>query len=160
MYAIYFAMQVLGLIPVLVQLFASEEPGHHFYSFGEGLVSILIFTVVGGILWVLADRLAARVAREFNPTLDKFTLTLETAYTFGFFFLGLYFVLASIASALQQLYYVVAVVAQLPESDPQRSIAMFQLYKPGITLIAGFASLFGAPFWARKLISFGAKKSN
>ena len=120
-------------------------------------MTVAVLILIALILWLFADRLAAAIVRGVDTSIDKFGLSLEDAYTFAFVFLGLYFVLSTIGPALQQLYYVVAVVAQLPESDPQRSIAVFQLYKPGITLIAGFASLLGAPFWARKLVALGAK---
>ena len=153
-YAICLMVQTLALIPLYIQVIGHDTTGTRgvwilLEPFGAVFASL--------ILWIFAERLAALVVRSSEPAIDKFALTLEAAYTFGFFLLGLYFVLSTIGSTLQQLYYVVAVVAQLPESDPQRSLALFQLYQPGITVIAGFTSLLGASFWARKLVALGER---
>jgi hypothetical protein len=154
-YAIYYAVQTVAFIPTIAQLLVWGP--QRSASVLPLLVIVLPFAIVAGILWFSAERLAAAIIRNSEPAIDKFTFTLETAYTFSFFFLGLYFVLSSIASFLQQLYYLVAVVAQLSQNAPERSRAFFDIYRPGITLIAGFASLLGAPFWARKLVAFGAR---
>jgi hypothetical protein len=158
-YAIYAAVQVLAVVPYVVPL-AMAGPASGISDRLLLLVRPMGLALTAVFLWRIADRLAARTVQEANPTMDRFNLTMEDAYTFAFVFLGLYFILSSIASLLQQLYYLVAVVAQLPESDPQRSLALFQLYGPAITFIAGLASLLAAPFWSRNLIAFGVKRQS
>jgi len=154
-YALYFILQIVSAMPMTWRFVSMGDPGPQF-----AIAIIAFMMLIALVLWSFAHRLAAAIVRGADTSIDKFGLTLEETYIFAFVFLGLYFILSTIGPALQQLYYVVAVVAQLSESDPQRSIAVFQLYKPGITVIAGFASLLGAPFWARKLVALGAKMNN
>lgn len=149
-YAIYYATQVLSLLPIMVQMISLERGFARLA--GDGL-SIGSFALGALILWVFAEQIATAIVGRTNLTVDKFALTLQDAYTFAFVFLGLYFVLSSIAATAAQLYYIVTVAAQMPQDAPERWRALFDIYKPGITLIAGFASLIGAPIWSRRLIA-------
>jgi hypothetical protein len=152
-YAISFIVQAVALVPLYIQLMSHDaKDARGPWIFLEPIGMILTALV----LWTIAGRLATQVVGKSDPMIDRFSITLETAYTFAFVFLGLYFVLSSIASTLQQLYYLVAVVAQLPATDPQRSLAFFQFYRPCFTFIAGLTSLIGAPFWSSKLIAIGS----
>ncbi len=157
-YAIYYVVQILTLIPFVAQMMLVSAP--EVSMAGSYVMNLVASGIVAALLWFSAPRLAAAIIRNSEPTIDKFALTLENVYTLTFVFLGLYFVLSSLASFLQQLYYLVAVVAQLPQDAPERTKAVFNIYRPGITLIAGGASLLGAPWWARKLTQWSSRLPN
>jgi hypothetical protein len=154
-YAVYYGIQVIAYLPSIVQLAALEGPSSRVLL--PFLLTVPTFAILAAILWFSAERLASIIIPRSELVIDKFDLSLENAFTLTFVFLGLYFVFSSLASFLQQLYYLVAVVAQLPQDAPERTKAVFNIYRPGITLIAGGASLLGAPWWARKLTQWSSR---
>jgi hypothetical protein len=150
--AVYFLVQVLVLLPVALQLAPSASAGHFL-----PLLQLAATFLVALLLWAASGRFAALIVREVDPAKVAFSLSLGDAYAFAFVFLGLFFILSSLASALQQLYYLTAVLAQLPQDDPHRSLALFQLYGPAISLLAGITSLLGARFWSNQLLDLESR---
>lgn len=119
-------------------------------SFGTFVPSILEFSAAV-LLFLFSERLARIVTPPPNPEINLAGLSQYDLYCFAFTFLGLYFVLSSIADSINWLHYAVLIGRRTHENDPQREQALYKLARPLITLIAGGASLLFAPRCARKL---------
>jgi len=112
----------------------------------------LVGLVVAGILLFLWSTLVARIVTPRpNPEIVLGELTQYDLYCFAFTFLGLYFVLSSVADTLNWLHYSFMVARDTNDGDPKRADALYQITRPLITLLAGGASVFLAPRFARKL---------
>lgn len=61
--------------------------------------------ILAVLLWVLAPGFSRLVTRKHNSVVQIGALTREDIYAFGFVFLGPYFVLSSIAPALNWIHY-------------------------------------------------------
>src|SRR5579871_1478271 len=95
-YAVSLWAAVIPILPSLL-MFMSVD---HDKTFGwTGLSVPLAYGLISAFLWFAAGRLASSISREFNPPV-QFQITLEDALAFAFAFLGLYFVLNSIASTV------------------------------------------------------------
>jgi len=102
-------------------------------------------------LFVLSHPIARIVTPPPNPEISLGGLSQYDLYCFAFTFLGLYFVLSSIADSLNWLHYFFVVARTTHENDPQRETAFYRLARPLTTLVAGGATLLFAPRCARKL---------
>jgi hypothetical protein len=152
-YAIYFLVVLVGALPTFISFagVAPELRGGEYVGLGAYLILALG-------LWFAANRLAGGIVREFDSSV-QLHLTLEDAYAFAFVFLGLYFFLSSVASAVVQFVHLLSIAGQSPDGthDASEARAITELYRPGITFIVGLASLLGSRAWSRKLATRSSK---
>lgn len=109
--------------------------------------ALLVFALLE---WFLAPSVSRLVTRRQDSTLNIGGLSREDIYSFAFVFLGLYFVLNSVASSLNWLHYFLS-VASGSTAEMQRSF--YELASALIPLIAGLIALLQANRWARKLVN-------
>ena len=138
-----------------VALFASSSltplPRDRSFTLFLGLYGpATLLLVISAGLWIFAPSIARIVSRGADTTVGIGSLSRYDLYSFGFVFLGLYFILSSIAETINWIHYFAAVSAKggLPIQN------FYQLTKPILTLAAGFTSLLGAPRWAKKIITY------
>ena len=110
----------------------------------------LIVVAVG--MWVIAPFIARLVSRGADATLNLSGVSRYDLYSFAFVFVGLYFVLSSIADTINWLHYFATVSHDKAGEDP-RIQNFYQLTRPFLTLAVGLIALFGAPHWAKRLVS-------
>jgi hypothetical protein len=103
------------------------------------------------ISWFIAPPLSRLIAGKYNAPVEVSGLSLLDLYSFGFVFLGLYFVLSSLADVLNWLYYSLVIAASHGDFDPERKKSLYGLLKPLITMAAGFVCLISGRRWAKKL---------
>lgn len=111
-------------------------------------LAMFIFAVLE---WCLAPLVAAAVTRRHNGTVSLGAVSRLDLYSFAFVFLGLYYILESLASSLNWLHYFLAISAVGSQAESESSF--YDLARHLVTLFAGIASLVWAPRWARKLAS-------
>lgn len=160
-YAIYFAVILLAMLPTFISLGGALGGIVPKLRVAEwvGLAGYILIPLV---LWFTANRLARYLIREFDATI-QIKMTLEEAYAFAFVFLGLYFFLSSLGSAVIQFAHLLSISGQSITSisqDPRSQRAAMDFYRPGITCVFGLASLLGSGAWSRKLTAWGTKKSD
>jgi hypothetical protein len=110
-----------------------------------------IFFVFAAIVWFLAAPIARLVTPRSESVVSIGTLSRYDLYCFAFVWLGLNFVLSSLADAVNWLHYYFTIARLTYENDPQRQQGFYQLSKPLITVIAGGLSLLFAARCAKKL---------
>jgi hypothetical protein len=102
--------------------------------------------------WFLAPVISRLVTRGFDSAMSIAALSREDLYSFAFVFLGLYFILSSIAPALNWLHYYFAIASRTTGQGPEIRKSFYDLASPLISLIGGFIALLPANRWARKLL--------
>ena len=117
--------------------------------------AVLLLVVISG-LWILAPWIARLVSRGADATISLPSLSRYDLYSFAFVFLGLLFVLSSIAEAINWLHYLATVFHDTNGQDP-RVQNLYQLTRAFLTLAAGLVSLLGAPRWTKKLLAYEQK---
>jgi hypothetical protein len=116
---------------------------------GVGMLACSIVT------WLVAPPLARFIAGKYDTTMSVSGLSLFDLYAFAFVFLGLYFVLKSVANFLYWFQFSLWIAASHGDSDPQRKQALSEFVRPLITLVAGLVCMFSGKRWARKLCDRG-----
>jgi len=111
--------------------------------------SFLLF--LGVWLFSLAKPIAHLVTPPPNEKLSLGGLSVYDLYSFAFTFLGLYFVLSSVAQTFSWLHYYFIVNHYYDGVDPTHHSTIYNLTEPLSTLIAGGVVLLFAPRFARKL---------
>ena len=111
---------------------------------------VLFFVLAAGS-WLLAPFISRLVSRGVDASVSVGSLSRSDLYSFAFVFLGLFFILSSLADVINWIHYF-TVSGEDPRHDP-RIQSFYQLSRPCLTLAAGLVSLLGAPRWTRKLIS-------
>jgi hypothetical protein len=117
--------------------------------------AIMLVLSVGLFLW--SKLLARIVTPRPDPEIVAGGLTQYDLYCFAFTFLGLYFVLSSIADTLNWLHYGFMVARETNGGDAKRADALYQITRPLITFLAGGASLCLASRLARRLTAIQRK---
>jgi hypothetical protein len=95
--------------------------------------------------------IARWVTRNHDAEVALGTLSRLDLYSFAFVFLGLYFILTSIAPALNWVHYYIRISAISSQSESQSSFYTIASYL--VTLAAGLVALLAARRWARKLLT-------
>lgn len=101
--------------------------------------------------WWLAPVIARLVTRHHDGEVAIGALSRLDLYSFAFVFLGLYFILISIAPSLNWLHYFLKISAVGSQSEAERSF--YDLATHLVTLIFGLLTLLPAHRWARKLLA-------
>jgi hypothetical protein len=148
LFALNWGLHALNLI-LSVAALPPQRPdsnGPIYSAAGAGL----LLAAVG--LWFLAPFIARWVVRPADTSVNLAGLTRSDLYSFAFVFLGLYFILSSVADVFDWGHYFSTVSKDEPRNGP--SIQNFyDLTRPCLTLVAGLVSLLGAPRWTKKLVS-------
>lgn len=100
--------------------------------------------------------LATFIARHVTPDPDSIinvgALTRYDLYCFAFVFLGLYFVLSSLAQALNAVHFHFAVSTTIPPPPQlEKEASLYRLAAPLITLVAGVLCIVFSSRLSRKL---------
>jgi len=117
--------------------------------------AVLLALSIGLFLW--SKLLARIVTPRPDPEVALGGLTQYDLYCFAFTFLGLYFVLSSIADTLNWLHYGFMVARGTNDGDAKRADALYQITRPLITLLAGGVSLCLASRLAHRLTAIQRK---
>jgi hypothetical protein len=161
-------MRISSIVTVVVRLFAIQTFVHGL-SFGlsitgslvavgdspRGYFNYIVPIVLWGFAafeWFLAPAISRLVTRGFDSVVTVTAFTREDLYSFAFVFLGLYFILSSIAPALDWLHYFLTISGRGAGQEPHVRKSFYDLASPLITLIAGFTTLLPANRWARRLL--------
>ena len=111
-------------------------------------VLLLIFAVG---LWILSSAIARLASRGVETRVTIGGLSRSDLYSFAFVFLGLFFILSSLADVINWIHYF-TVSHEDPRHDP-RIQNFYQLTRSCFTLALGLISLLGAPRWTKKLVA-------
>jgi hypothetical protein len=151
-FALIWGVHALNLILAVAAAATRHRDSGGLMNFASGLT--VLFGAVG--IWYLAPHIARLVTRPADASVNVGGLSRSDLYSFAFVFLGLYFILSSIADVMDWVHYFTTVSKDDPRNDP--SIQNFyDLTRPCLTLLAGLLSLLGAPRWTKKLVSRDAK---
>lgn len=146
-----FAIQMVGQSIHMAISFAGEiaqarsHPPHYWVAF---MVPAALF-VFALLEWWLAPVIARLITRHHDGEVAVGALSRLDLYSFAFVFLGLYFILISIAPTLNWLHYFLKTSAVGSQAESQSSF--YDLASHLLTLIAGILALFPARRWARRL---------
>lgn len=124
------------------------------HSIYVAAAALVVFAVLE---WLLAPAIGRLTTRGYDAYLSLSGLTRIDLYSFGFVFLGLYFVLSSIGSSMTWVHYFLVVSATGGDSASDRSF--YDLAAPLIELIGGFFALIFARTWARRLSELEREKA-
>lgn len=113
----------------------------------------LLTIVLAVVAWFIAPLLARLISGSQNTTAQISGVALVDLYAFAFVFLGIYFVLSSLGSAVNSFQYFFADAASHGDFDPDRKRLFYSFLRYLITLLAGLACVFYGQRWARKLVS-------
>ena len=111
----------------------------------------VLLLILAAVIFLLSQPIARFVTPPSNEKLSLGGLSLYDLYCFAFTFLGLFFVLSSIANTLNWLHYFLLVSRIYNGNDPQQFTSFYKFTGPLITLISGGLVLIFAPRGARKL---------
>ena len=130
---------------------------------GADLLIVLAVPLIGiivlSLLWYFAPTIAWIASSGADAHVEMPSLNRYDLYSFAFVFLGLYFVLASIADVINWLHFFATLNHESARPNP-RVQNLYQLTRPLVTLTAGLISLFGASHWAKKLIRYEQNHSS
>jgi len=149
-----FAIQMVGQSFHMALSFAAADAKQSFHPphyWGAYLVpvALLVFALFE---WWLAPAIARLVTRHHDGQVALGALSRLDLYSFAFVFLGLYFILTSIAPALNWLHYFLRTSAVGSQAESQSSF--YDLASYVVTLTAGVLTLLPARRWARRLLDW------
>lgn len=153
LFAIQTLLQAIGLAVGEAGLHGRYDVPPRDYSGFIAPGGLLVFATIE---WLLAPAVAKLVTRRHDTEVSLGALSRADLYSFAFVFLGLYFILSSIAPALIWLHYSLTMSAVGSSSESERSF--YALATPLIGLIAGFMALLPAQRWARRLLTAEGKR--
>lgn len=132
-------------------VFASEAlyPSSHMNYWNYAVSGWLL--IIATAAWFLAQPVAWLVTPPSDANLDLGGLSRQDLYCFAFVFLGLYFVLSSLANTINWTHHYTAIAKVTSEADRQRQSSFYELTQPLITLIAGAVCLLFAPRIVQRL---------
>ena len=108
--------------------------------------------VIAVVMWAVSSRLSKAIVRGEETQLVFTTLTRHDFYLFAFIFLGLYFILSSIAASLETAYRFFAFELFLPDSQ-RRGQSLIPLIGHVFTIVAGFSCILRGRKWTNKLVA-------
>jgi hypothetical protein len=111
----------------------------------------VLLLILAAAVWFLARPISRLVSRGVDTSVSIGSLSRADLYGFAFVFLGLFFVLSSLADVINWIHYF-TVSHEDARHDP-RIQNFYQLTRPCITLALGLVSLLGAPRWTKKIVS-------
>jgi hypothetical protein len=130
----------------------ADTVGYPLIPGGSAFAMPLTALVLAVTLWFLAPFVVKAILDERDGPVSLQGLRLEDLYSFGFLLVGLYFVIGSMAPALNWAHYTFAVAATSAAANPEERRSLYQLLDPAITLAAGLACVLNGREWAVKLV--------
>ena len=109
------------------------------------------YFVMAVAVWLNSPLVSRIVTPRPDTTVSIGGLTRYDLYCFAFVFIGLYFILSSIGSAINWIHYYAASAKNAPQNDPERISAFYQLTQALVPLLAGVTSIAMASRLAKKL---------
>ena len=149
LFALNWLLSAIALIGSALTTPSLQQPS--FSTTLMGSAPGLLLLVFGVFLWIFAPAVARFVSRGFDAAVDIGGLSRFDLYSFAFVFLGLFFVLSSVADVINWIHYF-TISPDAPTRDP-RIHSFYDLIRPCLTLAAGLVCLIGAPRWTKKLVS-------
>jgi hypothetical protein len=137
----------LLLSPATIPVFHERSMFALLVSYAPG--ALLLILAVG--VWILSFPVARLVTRGVDTSVTLGGLSRSDLYSFAFVFLGLFFILSSLADVINWIHYF-TVSQEDPRRDPHIH-NLYQLTRPCITVALGLVLLFGAPRWTNKLVA-------
>jgi hypothetical protein len=150
LFAIQMFVQSLSLTFSVAATFAYAVswPGGYYFRYLPG---VALF-VLAFLEWLLAPVISRLVTRKFDSVVSIGGLSREDLYCFAFVFLGLYFVLVSVAPTVNWFHYFLTVTSEAAGPYQQARKSFYDLSSHLITLLAGFFVLLRARQCAQKLL--------
>jgi hypothetical protein len=142
-----------GIIRLLTVVSTSQSSHTIHVLFLEPAIFILGALVV----FTLSQPIAGIVTPPPNAEVNVGRLSNYDLYCFAFTFLGLNFVLSSVASMINAIHYYFVVVHSTHDGDQKQADSFYRMTRPLLTMAAGFISLLFAPRFARKLAAVQRK---
>ncbi len=142
---------LVSSISMFASVAATMMPYHSTHPNFWNYAAPVFLLILAVVVFLLALPIARFVTPPSNDKLSLGSLSLYELYCFSFTFLGLYFVLFSIANTFNWLHYFLLVSHCSNGSDPLQFASFYKLTGPLITLISGGLVLLFAPRCARKL---------
>ena len=139
-------------IPLFLSAVTLALPGEHGLSLLMRYTPAALLAIAAAALWLLAAPIGRFVSRGVDTSVSVGSLSRADLYSFAFVFLGLFFVLSSVADVINWVHYFTTLSPDGQRHDP-RAHNLYQLTRPFVTLALGLVSLIGAPRWTKKLIS-------
>jgi hypothetical protein len=154
LFAIQTLVQAVGLLASATASvrFSSPRPEYVAYIPPAALLIIAI------VEWALAAPIGRVVTRGHNPAVQLGTLSRQDLYTFAFVFLGLYFVLVSIAPTITWLHYYL-IWSGHAGGDEMVQKSFYDLARHVITFAAGLLTLLPARKWSDKLMGLHSRNA-
>lgn len=138
---------ITGIAGIAAAMAPFESPYPNYWNYAAPA----FFVVAAVVAWPFAPAVSRLVTPRPDSTVSIGGLTRYDLYCFAFVFLGLYFILSSVANAINWVHYYMFLAKITPESDPQRQTSFYQLTQPLITLIAGGVCIALASRLAKRL---------
>ena len=164
LFAIYWFVEsiseFLGFIPLF---WAFQKQMDNSVVFDNNMAALVIpgiMLFIAIAIWISASRLSVKVTQDCDTQLAVTNLTREDFYAFAFVFLGLFFVLSSIPSALANGYKFCVFDYPLEDGNPQKGKYLWPFLSHVAVLIVGFACIFGASQWTKKLLRLENKSKD
>ena len=136
--------------------YGDRQQLHSFAAF-TGVPAPLITLVAAVGLFYWSGTIARIVTPKPGPEINLGGLAQYDLYCFAFTFLGLYFVLSSVADTFNWLHYTFLLIRDPHATDAQRTDTLYGLATPLITLLFGGASMLFAGRCARRLAEIQRK---
>lgn len=148
LFSLYWFVSSVGLFAsVAATLMPTSSATQLLWCFAAPMVLFILAVVV----FLLSYPIARFVTPPSNDTLSLQGLSLYQLYCFAFTFLGLYFVLSSVADSLNWLHYFFIVNHTSQGIAAESFTGYYKLSRSLITLIAGGLVIIAAPRCAGKL---------
>ena len=149
LFSVQWLVQGLAALPLsFVEMAQGQDTSRATWTLMMPVLTIVLAIVA----WFLAPLLARLILGSKDTALQIPILSLVDLYAFAFAFLGIYFVLSSLAGAVNWFHYFLLVAASHSDFDPARRTSFYELSRHLITLFAGLACVFYGRRWARKIL--------
>ena len=149
-----FALEWLVQVAIMLLNTASVSAQSHdlrilLFSYAPALVLLALCAW----MWMAAPWFARKILGKYDAPVHVSGISLEDIYSFAFVFLGLYFILTSLAASLNWIhYYLTLGDASSTAFSEKTQQSFYKAAQQFVTLLAGLATMLPARQWARKLV--------
>lgn len=155
LYAIYWLIEsIIYLTSAVSSIFRNGFSLSHFLVV---LGTMLTVNIIAIVLWTSASWLSSKIVQGHDMQLAFTSLTKADLYCFAFIFLGVFFTLSSLQSAIEDGLQLFLFDSPLYPDDRGKWQFLWPFVGHVVTLIAGLASVLGARKWTNKLIRMESK---
>jgi hypothetical protein len=153
LFSVSWFVQSLGMFAGAIATFGDPQMNDNSSSWLVAFKFIppFVMFLFAVIAWIIAPFLSRFIAGKYDAPIAISGLSLQDLYSFGFVFLGLYFILSSMGGFLYSFFYSLTIAAS-HDFDPERKKSLYENLRPSVTMVAGFISLTYGKIWAKKLL--------